>query len=424
MNGKLRTCYEYYGAIGNTTLQAKYDGTAVSGSETNPYAIEDVFDWIDIGSGYTITINNTGPYYPCFELLNDIDMNDCNVQTIESSVISSKFYFSKIEGNGHSIRNLFAILQNVYHSGTDTEERIMMKNGTKSSMMDGKSIINNLNFINIIRYDSFVQLFGANSSSPKLIFNNCNFTIYDYNRNGTIFNANYHGLQNTNYYAVTYNYCTFNIKTSMLIKGGNNAYEFQDILSDYKTTFNYCHINMEYLHGVNPYGIINHGIYNFSYITITINYLGQDDFDDNHTYNLFKIGKTINKCNYNLRGSYIYIKIKSNSTSTGPYLKVGVAQEYYSIGAPAITPDNVSSFDIINNVSVPSFITIEDENKDNPNKALNIDEFTQFVTEGFLDGDGVYSIGAQKSSLYYLTPENAKNYDVLSAIDFPCLKVN
>lgn len=420
MNGNLRTCYEYYN--GNAEMQAKYNSEAALGSKNNPYAIEDVFDWIEIGSGYTFT-SESSSYGAYFEVFNDIDMNDCDIQTIESCVISKTFYFSKIEGNGHSIRNLSAILQNVYTTASSYTSRVMMLN--TSSVYDNKCIINNLNFINIIRYDSFAQLFGAISGSNKLIFNNCNFTVYDYNRNGTYDNYHYYGLNNTDNYSVIYNYCTFNIKTSMLIKAKNNLYEFQNILSDYKTTFNYCHINMEYLHGVNPYGIINYGIYNFSYITITINYLGQDDFDDNHTYNLFKY--TTSSCSYNLRGSYIYIKIKSNSTvstSIGPYLKVGIAQSTSSSTATSPSPESTSSFAIIDKVSVPSFITIEDENKDDPNKALNIDEFKQFIAEGFNEGDGVYSIGAQSSTLYYLTPENAKNYDVLSKIDFPCLKVN
>ena len=446
MNGTIRTCYDYYSSIGDEVNKAKYNNEAVAGSQTNPYALEDAFDWCNLGSTGPSMININGSTtnrYPFFEVVKDIDINDCGKQTIFSSSISTKFTFSQIEGNGHNIYNLSAILQNYYFGNTGSNfssDKTMMnieRNSTPYAY--DSSVINNLNFINIIRYDSYTSLFGfAASYLHKIIFNNCNFTIYEYNKSATygekIF---YHGLafnSNNTSGMIIYNYCTFNVKASVNVS--RNPYKnYHNFLSDdLKTTFNYCHINIEYLHGVNPFGIINYGNYNFSYITITINYLGQDDINDNCTYNLFKVNDYSStssssdvKCPYYFRGGYIYIKIKSNSSvSNKPYLKlsvpVGTDDSFTSTAIDNLTSESESDFSIIvPRVSITSFITVEDENKDNPDKAIDLTDFTKFPTPGF--EEGVYNVGYEGSGLYYLTPENAKNYDVLSAISFPCLKI-
>ncbi|MGN1393031.1 MAG: hypothetical protein ACI4V7_03105 [Succinivibrionaceae bacterium] len=420
MNGNIRTCYEYYSSIGNEEMKAKYDNTANPGTEKNPYALEDALDWCNIPSLY-----NSSSLPPYYEVVKDIDMNDCDKQTINSAVIAANnFSFIKIEGNGYSIRNLSAILQNVYKQNASMMYITIAGGNTLT--------ISNLNFINIIRYDSFTSLitFSSSSGSGKIIFNNCNFTIYDYNRNGSKKNVTSYPIFIN---SCTFNYCTFNVKCALMYStyvnttGGNPHAILSGSMSN---TFNYCHINIEYMHGVNPCGIINFGTYNFSYITLTINYLGQDDKTGNFTYNLFQSTNSSGGWQYYLRGSYIYIKFKSNTTIDrtddtntvgGPFLKLSIPGKDPTSGEFSYEFVN-SSADAISKTTVPSFITVEDENKDDPNKYIDISELTHFKPDDIPD-DGVYSINSTSSTLYYLTPENAKNYDILSKIDFPCLKV-
>ena len=411
MNGNIRTCYEYYSSIGNEEMKAKYNNTFDPGTKNNPYALEDALDWCNIPS--CVDTQDSVKMFPYFEVVKDIDMNDCNVQTIDSCKIANeKFNFKEIEGNGHSIRNLSAILQNIVSSNS-----FMMGITANGATL----IINNLNFINIIRYDSFTSLFSNNNTGMSLKFNNCNFTVYDFNRNGSktyeSSRCRFGVLTDSNSIRCTFNYCTFNIKTSLMFYSDfshpNSPKSSQNIFNDFPSNvYNYCHINIEYMHGINPSALINPGTYNFSYITLTINYLGQDDTTGNNAYNLFS---TYNYNYYYLRGSYIYIKFKSNSTINNPYLKFGTST--------IPTASAISNFDkVIKNVSIPSFITIEDENKDDLDKAVNIDELTKFTPADISD-EGVYAIGSESSVLFYLTPENAKNYDILSKIDFPCLQI-
>lgn len=142
-----------------------------SGTQIDPYLVEDVYDFLAIDSKYH------NPYY---KLVNDIDFNDHETYKygISTTLFSGETY---VDGNGHEIRN-------------------MILTGTTSKLIAKE--FSNISFVNII-------LNAIQSSAVQIratTFNSCQFGYYCGNSSlGCIFSIPAAG---------TFNDCTFNISGS------------------------------------------------------------------------------------------------------------------------------------------------------------------------------------------------------------------
>jgi hypothetical protein len=146
--------------------------TGNSGSETNKYVIEDVYD--------LIASDNTNNDSHCFRLVNDIDMRDHPTYKNGFSNNTVTTHNSGIfDGDGHSIKNLV-----LNSCGYDT---FYFK------------IIQNTDFINLVMISCTDNPIAANRRDGGY-FKNCNFGIY-------VSNCKYTPLYNQRIYD-----CCFNIK--------------------------------------------------------------------------------------------------------------------------------------------------------------------------------------------------------------------
>lgn len=174
-----------------------------SGTQIDPYLVEDVYDFLAIDSQYH------NPYY---KLVNDIDFNDHETYKygISTTLFSGETY---VDGDGHEIRNMIL---------TGTDSKIIAKE------------IRNVSFSNIIL--NTIQK-GAVGQIKASTFNNCQFGYYSSNSNlACIFSIGFG----------TFNDCTFNIGGSTYIHTMMNC------------TFNRCHIHFNnFIHTSNASSIIS-----------------------------------------------------------------------------------------------------------------------------------------------------------------------
>lgn len=158
-----------------------------SGTQIDPYLVEDVYDFLAIDSMYH------NPYY---KLVNDIDFNNHETYKygISTTLFSGETY---VDGDGHEVRNMIL---------TGTDSKIIAKE------------IMNVSFANIIL--NGIQ--GGNAQIKASTFKNCQFGYFSGNSSlACIFSLSSTG---------TFNDCTFNISGSTY----NNTMW---------CTFNRCHIH-------------------------------------------------------------------------------------------------------------------------------------------------------------------------------------
>lgn len=228
-----------------------------SGTQIDPYLVEDVYDFLAIDSAYH------NPYY---KLVNDIDFNDHETHKygISTTLFSGETY---VDGDGHEVRNMIL-------SGT-------------SSKITAKEF-KNISFSNIIL--NTIQK-GAVGQIKASTFNNCRFGYYSSNSNlACIFSI---GFGN-------FNDCTFNIAGSTYIHTMMNC------------TFNRCHIHFNnFIHTSNASFIISCDenvssskvVFNNTYITGAI-----DVKNGPYTTYIF-YGET---SKVTLNNSYVACKITTN----------------------------------------------------------------------------------------------------------------
>lgn len=228
-----------------------------SGTQIDPYLVEDVYDFLAIDSMYH------NPYY---KLVNDIDFNDHETYKygISTTLFSGTTY---VDGDGHEVRN-------------------MILSGTSSKITANE--FRNISFSNIIL--NTIQK-GAVGQIKASTFNNCRFGYYSSNSNlACIFSIGFG----------TFNDCTFNIAGSTYIHTMMNC------------TFNRCHIHFNnFIHTSNASSIINCDenvssskvVFNNTYITGEI-----DIKNGNYTTYIF-YG---NASKVTLNNSYVACKITTN----------------------------------------------------------------------------------------------------------------
>ena len=228
-----------------------------SGTQIDPYLVEDVYDFLAIDSQYH------NPYY---KLVNDIDFNDHETYKygISTTLFSGGTY---IDGDGHEIRNMIL---------TGTDSKIIAKE------------IRNVSFSNIIL--NTIQK-GAVGQIKASTFNNCRFGYYSSNSNlACIFSIGFG----------TFNDCTFNIAGSTYIHTMMNC------------TFNRCHIHFNnFIHKSNASFIISCDenvssskvVFNNTYIT------GEIDVKNGPYTNYIFYGET---SKVTLNNSYVACKITTN----------------------------------------------------------------------------------------------------------------
>ena len=228
-----------------------------SGTQIDPYLVEDVYDFLAIDSTYH------NPYY---KLVNDIDFNDHETYKygISTTLFNGTTY---VDGDGHEVRNM--ILSGASSKITANEFR-------------------NISFSNIIL--NTIQS-GAAGQIKASTFNNCRFGYYSSNSNlACIFSIGFG----------TFNDCTFNIGGSTYIHTMMNC------------TFNRCHIHFNnFIHTSNASSIISCDenvssskvVFNNTYITGEI-----DVKRGSYTTNIF-YGDT---SKVTLNNSYFACKITTN----------------------------------------------------------------------------------------------------------------
>lgn len=228
-----------------------------SGTQIDPYLVEDVYDFLAIDSAYH------NPYY---KLVNDIDFNDHETYKygISTTLFSGETY---VDGDGHEVRNMIL-------SGT-------------SSKITAKEF-KNISFSNIIL--NTIQK-GAVGQIKASTFNNCRFGYYSSNSNlACIFSIGFG----------TFNDCTFNIAGSTYIHTMMNC------------TFNRCHIHFNnFIHTSNASFIISCDenvssskvVFNNTYIT------GEIDVKNGPYTNYIFYGET---SKVTLNNSYVACKITTN----------------------------------------------------------------------------------------------------------------
>ena len=228
-----------------------------SGTQIDPYLVEDVYDFLAIDSAYH------NPYY---KLVNDIDFNDHETYKygISTTLFSGETY---VDGDGHEVRNM--ILSGASSKITANEFR-------------------NISFSNIIL--NTIQK-GAAGQIKASTFNNCQFGYYSSNSNlACIFSIGFG----------TFNDCTFNIAGSTYMHTMMNC------------TFNRCHIhfnnfihtsNASYIFGCDENVSSSKVVFNNTYIT------GEIDIKNGpYTTNIF-YGATDK---VTLNNSYFACKITTN----------------------------------------------------------------------------------------------------------------
>ena len=228
-----------------------------SGTQIDPYLVEDVYDFLAIDSAYH------NPYY---KLVNDIDFNDHETYKygISTTLFSGETY---VDGDGHEVRNMIL-------SGT-------------SSKITAKEF-KNISFSNIIL--NTIQK-GAVGQIKASTFNSCQFGYYSSNSNlACIFSIGFG----------TFNDCTFNIAGSTHIHTMMNC------------TFNRCHIHFNnFIHTSNASSIISCDenvssskvVFNNTYIT------GEIDVKNGPYTNYIFYGET---SKVTLNNSYVACKITTN----------------------------------------------------------------------------------------------------------------
>lgn len=198
-----------------------------SGTQTDPYLVEDVYDFCNITSG-----SKSSAYY---KLVNDIDFNDHSTYKYGiSTSLSASSYTRYIDGDGHEVRNM-----------------VCTNDSTKFSFGSSGTVVSNTNFANIIM-NSISSSGKIQISSPKFI--NCNFSYY-------LINSGLSSIFNTGNDLRTFTNCTFNIAGKMIA-----AY--------FDASFNMCHINFKDLN-VDSSGLFqpgyNNTVFDNTYITGSIN---------------------------------------------------------------------------------------------------------------------------------------------------------
>ena len=228
-----------------------------TGTQIDPYLVEDVYDFLAIDSAYH------NPYY---KLVNDIDFNDHETYKygISTTLFSGETY---VDGDGHEVRNMIL-------SGT-------------SSKITAKEF-KNISFSNIIL--NTIQK-GAVGQIKASTFNNCRFGYYSSNSNlACIFSIGFGA----------FNDCTFNIAGSTYIHTMMNC------------TFNRCHIHFNnFIHTSNASFIISCDenvssskvVFNNTYIT------GEIDVKNGPYTNYIFYGET---SKVTLNNSYVACKITTN----------------------------------------------------------------------------------------------------------------
>lgn len=162
MNGTMKPMSEY-DKTGSWTGEA--------GTETNPYAVEDVYDFCAIKDG-------ADKEHSKYMLVRDIDFN--NHETYKMATYTTNIIVansSSVDGNGHAIRNLYinqfawsGILQSAFGLAEITNCRFENLINAVPSNGNGNGI-----FIScVFRHCSFyIQL---NSASLSVLFGKCKFS--------------------------------------------------------------------------------------------------------------------------------------------------------------------------------------------------------------------------------------------------------
>lgn len=388
-NGTPKSASVYYND--NT----KYTGNA--GSKTNPYCIEDLYDFNFFRN------SSVGDY---LIMVKDIDLNDYDAGYLISGTNSNNLLsFENLDGQNHEIRNISFVV-----SETGSINTFM-----KFYNLDRIITIKNINFLNINYYNGNGSLFEVQYTNSNYLINinNCNFTVYNYKRNdGNINHKTYLIDYNSDsYYMYVFNYCTFNIKCSLNI----NRMKYDGVGIIHSAKYYYCHINFEVMHGFN---IILNGInkFIFSYITIKCHYLYQDFKQNVKNSSSDTNSKTIvgliqddmsNQCS-TFTGSYIYIKlIDTVDTDYDPV----ITYNYSSYESNYLT-NYYSKNPLSLRINGPSFIVIDQEGEKNQ---------VSLYPEPVADTSVPEVKRWNNTLMYVLTKEQAKDPDLLAKIDFPCL---
>lgn len=142
--------------------------TGDSGSETNRYVIEDVYDFLAIG---------TGKSYKNYRLVNDIDMRDHPIyKTGFNAKAMIKDLYGTFDGDGHSIRNI--VLNN--YAGSNVQNVALMSFSTIANVDFKNLIISNCNATCSLIFCSG----SGNLINGQKGLVNCNFGIYVANSTG------------------------------------------------------------------------------------------------------------------------------------------------------------------------------------------------------------------------------------------------
>lgn len=147
--------------------------SGVSGSETNKWVIEDIYDLVQG--------NSTGSSHSCFRLVSDVDFRDH--ETYKNGFSNNNLITCSdgiFDGDGHSIKNL-------------------VLNSCGNSTFSFK-IIKNTDFINLVMINCQYACITVGVGG---YMQNCNFGIY-------VSNCSYTPLQNRHIYD-----CCFNIKGTL-----------------------------------------------------------------------------------------------------------------------------------------------------------------------------------------------------------------
>ena len=380
--------------------------TGDPGVKTNPYCIEDLYDF-----EFFVRDSSVGDIHKDHYLIlvKDIDLNDYDAGYLITGTDGNKLLsFRSLDGKGHEIRNISFVEINKV---SPTFMRIYN--------LDGTIYFKNINFLNINYYNSNGSLFESNYNGVALNFNNCNFTVYNYKRNAKNVNKTFLVDNLSNYaYNYIFNYCTFNIKCSP-----NINYLTSGLGIIHYGQFYYCHINIEVMHGFS--GLIDgYNKFIFSYITIKCHYLF-DDFKQNipisstdsnkkTVVGLIEDGNSTSSMS-SFSGSYIYIKlINTMDTEYDPLL---------TFRRSALTT-NTSNFYLetyfknypnTSNVTGSSFIVLDQDGEKN-----QVSLYPEPVADTSVPEVKIWN----NKVWYVLTKEQAKDPELLAKIDFPCLPYN
>ena len=191
-NGNMVGCHEYYTSMGKTEVASRYSGEG--GTETNPYAVEDIFD-LDRVDGITTTA------FVYYQLVNDIDYNNHPTKKYgisrgyiwgQTGTRGKKYNFygdDPITGKNHEIRNIIILSSSVTCNNSYVEEYGTIKNINFVNMIfKDVGFSTNLFWSSIMIGCNFSLMF-INSSPGKFFrgdkYTDCSFNIYGSNNSSS-----------------------------------------------------------------------------------------------------------------------------------------------------------------------------------------------------------------------------------------------